>query len=234
MQEGPLVGEVPVGSIRCHPGAARHFTKYDGGRPAFPGKVSASCYQRAVKVAVTIGIALPVRHPTSLLLGGQTVQLPPNVNTVNKMCHHDLMHRIEALPDDSLRTRAFVALLRDAAGQEDQELHRLIADVLPVMATIGVLEDAEPVAFASYRAHGRANMLEYLAVRASHRGRGAGTALIRFIRAEDPGMPLIAETDDDAAGFYHRLGFTVETAPPDPRWPGRLRYRCTLPPLSAA
>lgn len=138
------------------------------------------------------------------------------------------MHRIEALPVESLRTDAFMALLRGAAGQDDDELQRLVEEVLPTMATIGIHEGPDPVAFATYHPGEEAAVLEYLAVHASLRGLGMATALVRFIRASHPSRPLLAETDDDAVGFYRRLGFTIETALPDPRWPGSPRYRCTL------
>ena len=38
--------------------------------------------------------------------------------------------------------------------------------------------------------------------------------------------PVVAETDDDAVGFYRALDFDIGPAPSDPRWPGRRRYRC--------
>ena len=37
---------------------------------------------------------------------------------------------------------------------------------------------------------------------------------------------VVAETDDDAVGFYRALDFDIGPAPSDPRWPGRRRYRC--------
>lgn len=36
----------------------------------------------------------------------------------------------------------------------------------------------------------------------------------------------VAETDAAAVGFYRALDFDIGTAPSDPRWPGRRRYRC--------
>ncbi|SJN21123.1 hypothetical protein FM119_02595 [Mycetocola reblochoni REB411] len=72
-------------------------------------------------------------------------------------------------------------------------------------------------------------MLEYIAVDGSRAGSGLGALLVAAVRALAPDLPLVAETDDDAVGFYRRLGFAVvaldET---DPRWPDRRRYRCTL------
>jgi GNAT superfamily N-acetyltransferase len=143
------------------------------------------------------------------------------------------MHRFDALGDDDLRSAPFIALLREAAGQSDGELHRLIADVLPGLESVGVRGDNALLAFAAFHPGAGATTLEYLAVDASQRGRGLGAALIRSVRAQHPSLPLIAETDDDAVGFYSRLGFSIEEAASDPRWPGRRRYRCALPPLPA-
>lgn len=144
------------------------------------------------------------------------------------------MQRVEPLTDIDLRTERFLALLREAAGQDDNELRRLISDVIPTMESVGVKGDAGLVAFGTYRLGTGAKVLEYLAVDDLERGCGRATALIRFIHELHPTMPLIAETDDDAVGFYRRLHFRVEDTSSDPRWPDRPRYRCTLPPLSAA
>ena len=66
-----------------------------------------------------------------------------------------------------------------------------------------------------------------------YRGRGIGASLVDAIRSTHPGLPLLAETDHDAVAVYRALGFTVEPRPPDRRWPGRPRYRCTLAASSA-
>lgn len=58
------------------------------------------------------------------------------------------------------------------------------------------------------------------------RGRGLARRLLAAVARL--GSPVVAETDDDAVGFYRRLGFRVATAPEDPRWPGTVRYRCVL------
>ena len=144
------------------------------------------------------------------------------------------MQRIEVLFESDFRTETFLALLREAAGQSDAELRRLVGEVLPEMKTIGIRRDDTLVAFAAFNHAADGNTLEYLAVDDSLRGQGRGTALVRFIRGLYPALPLVAETDDDAVDFYRRLGFTIEPAPCDQRWPDRRRYRCTLPPFNAA
>lgn len=125
----------------------------------------------------------------------------------------------------------FFVLLREAAGQDDDQLRTLIAKRLPAMSMIGVFEAGCLLAFAAYQEEYDHVVLEYIAVDASHRGRGYGSLLVQAIRNAHPGAPILAETDDDAVEFYRRLGFGISQRAGDPRWPGSQRYRCLLPAL---
>ena len=90
---------------------------------------------------------------------------------------------------------------------------------------------------AAYRAPapgpGPAPAVEYLATAPAHERRGPAGALIAEIRRRHPDAVVRASTDDDAIGFYRGLGFLDSPAPVDPRWPGRRRYDCSLPPSSS-
>ncbi|GAB3529584.1 GNAT family N-acetyltransferase [Arthrobacter monumenti] len=123
----------------------------------------------------------------------------------------------------------FFVLLREAAGQDDDQLRALIADRLPAMSMIGAFEDGCLVAFAAYQEEGNQVVLEYIAVDANHRGRGYGSLLVKEIRNAHTDAPILAETDDDAVEFYRRLGFGISQRAGDPRWPGIQRYKCLLP-----
>lgn len=123
----------------------------------------------------------------------------------------------------------FFVLLREAAGQDDDQLRALIADRLPAMSKTGVFEDGCLIAFAAYQEENDQMVLEYIAVDAVHRGRGYGSLLVQEIRDSHIGAPILAETDDDAVEFYRRLGFRIAQRAGDPRWPGIQRYRCILP-----
>ncbi|NJC24110.1 ribosomal protein S18 acetylase RimI-like enzyme [Arthrobacter pigmenti] len=142
------------------------------------------------------------------------------------------MQRIRPLTATDLETPTFLALLREAAGQSDAELKRLIAEALPRLENTGIVQDGEVLAFVSFSSDAAGTTIEYLAVDESQRGRNLGTALIRHVCERYPSLPVVAETDDDAVGFYRRLGFDVSPAPTDARWPDRRRYRCVLPALS--
>ncbi len=58
------------------------------------------------------------------------------------------------------------------------------------------------------------------------RGHGIASALLDHARTVNPLSPLMAETDDDAVGFYRRYGFDIQSL--GEKYPGVVRYRCTL------
>lgn len=129
-----------------------------------------------------------------------------------------------------LHTAGFRHLLWLACEQSDQRLDELVAKVLPDHDVLAVLERDEPIAFVSFHCSDVAVELEYLATHESRQSRGLGSLLVDAVRRRHPGLPLHLTTDDDAVGFYRRLGFVIAAEPPDPRWPQRRRYSCTLPP----
>jgi ribosomal protein S18 acetylase RimI-like enzyme len=63
-----------------------------------------------------------------------------------------------------------------------------------------------------------------IAVEPSRRNQGLGRTLLDALAERLGAERVIAETDDDAVGFYRRCGFTVEDTVPKF---GRVRYRCT-------
>lgn len=75
-------------------------------------------------------------------------------------------------------------------------------------------------------------IIDAIAVAPAVRGRGVGRALVDALRAADPDAALLAETDDDAVGFYRAAGFVAVSL--GERYPGVVRYRCTAAPLGAA
>jgi len=131
---------------------------------------------------------------------------------------------IRDLTPSDLASPRFLELLRLAAELPEEKLTRLRDEQLPALEVIGVVEDGRLDAFAAARPVDEGLEIEYLASLV----RGRGSALVRELQRTHPGAVVIARTDDDAIGFYRRLGFTDAPAPVDPRWPDRPRYRCTL------
>jgi len=62
-----------------------------------------------------------------------------------------------------------------------------------------------------------------IAVEPARRRRGLGRTLLDALAEPLEAGRIVAETDDDAVGFYRRCGFSVEDAPPKF---GRARYWC--------
>lgn len=123
---------------------------------------------------------------------------------------------------------AFRALLWLAVEVDDAELDRIIGEHLPRLTTVGVVDGGTVVGFVAYDEQTSPLTIEYIATAPERRGTGVGESLIRQVRAAHPAADIFAETDDDAIGFYRRVGFSHRSAPPDPRWPERPRYACTL------
>ena len=114
--------------------------------------------------------------------------------------------------------------MREAAGLPDAELRRIIAEELVLMEVVGTGPRGVPTSVAAYVSRPDGVVLEYIAVAPGLRGDGIGRALVDAL-ASVSGQ-VVAETDDDAVGFYRALDFDIDPAPSDPRWPARRRYRC--------
>ncbi len=135
---------------------------------------------------------------------------------------------IRALTRTELADAAFATLVRLAADVPDDELARILRRELPTLTVVGVVEGGRVVAFAAADLRAHPVLLDYIAVDGAAQGRGLGRSLIDHLRTIVGGRMIVAETDDDAVGFYRALGFAVAPTSADPRWPGRPRYRCTL------
>jgi ribosomal protein S18 acetylase RimI-like enzyme len=69
--------------------------------------------------------------------------------------------------------------------------------------------------------------IHQIAVQPQARSQGVGREMVRWL-VETAGMTrVVAETDNDAVGFYRRLGFSVVSLG-DERYPGTERFECRL------
>lgn len=132
---------------------------------------------------------------------------------------------IQFLPLESLRNEAFVALLAEASGHGQDDARRLVDDELAATEVVGTLDENGIAAFAAYEVLPDAVRIADVAVRPDCRHQGLGAQLLLSISREHL-VPLLAETDEDAVGFYRRVGFTVSEAAEKG---GRQRYCCVLP-----
>lgn len=97
---------------------------------------------------------------------------------------------------------------------------------------IGWQDEEEILACAGAEQHANATIgINSIAVAPSYRKRGLARALIDSLAERMGAARVVAETDDDAVGFYRSCGFTVEDAAPKF---GHRRYWCvrTLGPMS--
>jgi len=131
---------------------------------------------------------------------------------------------VRVLVEQDLASEQMLALMREAAGLPDAELRRIIAEELVLMEVVGTGPRGVPTSVAAYVSRPDGVVLEYIAVAPGLRGDGIGRALVDALAGVSG--QVVAETDDDAVGFYRALDFDIGSAPSDPRWPGHRRYRC--------
>ncbi|SUA46912.1 putative acetyltransferase [Nocardia africana] len=119
------------------------------------------------------------------------------------------------------------ALLSAAVGggpaRLDEVLRRYRDD--PATELLAVFLDDEPIGVAGYER--RADRIVLLHIATSPRGRGVGRRLVARIRRDDPTLPIVAETDRSALGFYSALGFTATSL--GEKYPGVERFQVCLP-----
>ncbi|GAV95948.1 hypothetical protein CS176_0178 [Corynebacterium glutamicum] len=132
--------------------------------------------------------------------------------------------KIEIFSPEALQSAEFAHLLWLASGYSAAQLGHTITHEISQMTTIGIFEDASPIAFASYFNEPTRAVVEYIAVLESHQGMGLGSQLLNVVATSFPEVYL--ETDDDAVDFYRKLGFVISPKERDPRWPDRERYAC--------
>lgn len=137
---------------------------------------------------------------------------------------------IRELTAEETRDAGFRRLLWLAAEVDDRELDRIVAAELPRLTALGAFDGGRLLGFVAFDAGSDPVTVEYIAAAEAAQGRGIGRELLGAVRERLPGRPIAAQTDDDAVGFYRRLGFTIGPGDPDPRWPDRPRYDCLLAP----
>ncbi|MGI8316289.1 GNAT family N-acetyltransferase [Halobacillus mangrovi] len=69
-------------------------------------------------------------------------------------------------------------------------------------------------------------VIQHIAVSQDYRKQWIGKRMVEFIREQYNIRELRAETDDDAVGFYEKLGFEMESL--SEKYKGVTRYQCTL------
>lgn len=94
----------------------------------------------------------------------------------------------------------------------------------PATGLLAVFLADEPIGVAGYERC--ADRIVLLHIATSLGGRGVGRRLVARIRADDPALPIVAETDRSALGFYAALGFTTTSL--GEKYPGVERFLVRL------
>ncbi|MCZ4590380.1 GNAT family N-acetyltransferase (plasmid) [Rhodococcus opacus] len=135
-----------------------------------------------------------------------------------------------AIDETELDADGVVALLTHAVGTEDRD--RLDVALLPYRTGSAALAVArsswQSVGVIGYSAAPERTTLLHLATHPHCRQHGIGTALIHWVHARHPSIPLTAETDADAVHFYEKTGFTSTSL--GEKYPGVERFLVRRPP----
>lgn len=67
-------------------------------------------------------------------------------------------------------------------------------------------------------------VIKHIAIQSHSQNKGLGTEIINKIHQLFPKQKLVAETDNDAVGFYTKLGFKIISL--GEKYPGIIRYKC--------
>ena len=83
----------------------------------------------------------------------------------------------------------------------------------PLRSVYGWVTNGEVLGICGFEVLKEYILLTDLGVDESMRGRGIGSAMIDAMQ-DLFGLPINAETDDDAVEFYRKIGFDISEAPP--------------------
>ncbi|WP_239748238.1 MULTISPECIES: GNAT family N-acetyltransferase [unclassified Mammaliicoccus] len=67
-------------------------------------------------------------------------------------------------------------------------------------------------------------VIKHIAIQSHLQNKGLGTEIINKIHQLFPKQKLVAETDNDAVGFYTKIGFKIISL--GEKYPGIIRYKC--------
>jgi len=123
-------------------------------------------------------------------------------------------------------------LISYAVGENGRRLEDTVRSYRddPAVALLVATVDAEPVGVLGYRSTDTEITLLHLATAPDRRRSGLGRRLVDAVRAGAPRLPLVAETDRAAVGFYAATGFVVTSL--GEKYPGVERFLATLPALA--
>jgi GNAT superfamily N-acetyltransferase len=136
---------------------------------------------------------------------------------------------IEVLPTTIDHNAEIVRLLNLAAGGGQQRLRRTVQRYRndPAAVLLAAVVDGGTVGVVGYLVGDSEVTLLHIATAPHMRGTGIGTHLLAAVRRAVPaGLPIVAETDRDAVGFYAANNFTITSL--GEKYPGVERFHVGL------
>jgi GNAT superfamily N-acetyltransferase len=116
------------------------------------------------------------------------------------------------------------SLLADAHGTPDAVDRAVARYRSREWILVGWEEQDDVIACAGVERDGGDIVVRSVAVLPARRRQGVGRELVNALVDVATARRLVAETDEDAVGFYRRCGFAVEEVEPKD---GRARFRCS-------
>ncbi|GAY19277.1 hypothetical protein MSZK_60030 [Mycobacterium sp. shizuoka-1] len=143
---------------------------------------------------------------------------------VSELCRGEVI--VQAADIDEPGVADVLAL---AIGDDPQKIRATVDRYRndPAVTLLLATDRGMPVGAVGYTPGAAAITILHIATVKSARRMGLGRRLLAEVRRAAPaGLPLVAETDADAVGFYAATGFTV--TPLGEKYPGRQRFHAHL------
>ena len=134
----------------------------------------------------------------------------------------EIIEAKEFLTDRSLQKVLAASVYNPTQARMDERAKRYSDSKFAVFAAIYDQKICGVIIIEISR-NNRLTILDF-AVSEPLRGQGIGTALIRHLQLEYTPSEICAQTDDDAVGFYRKLGFVIEKEPE--LYTDTVRYHC--------
>lgn len=143
---------------------------------------------------------------------------------VSELCRGDVIVRAADIDESGVAD-----VLALAIGDDPQKICATVEQYRndPAVTLLVATDRGMPVAAVGYTAGATAITLLHIATSQSARRTGLGRRLLVEVRRAVPaGLPLVAETDADAVGFYVATGFTATSL--GEKYPGVQRFHVRL------
>lgn len=131
-------------------------------------------------------------------------------------------------PDDIRQTTRYSTILKLAFGSfTNKKLEKVLSEyeTNPDAKLFALLNQAQVIGIIGYKIQENLLVIKQIAIAETSQNQGFGTQLIKQIISQENPLQVQAETDNDAVGFYEKLGFKCS---PFVSKYGNKRYVCHM------